>query len=173
MENTMVMTGWKVYSRQGTKYRIRATYGLQKIGDQDPYVSVTADIQRQAGNNHWYDHAGGCCHEEIEAHFPELRPLIKWHLSSLKGPMHYTSNAVYWFEKMAGRSKWAPGIGEPDPLSAFRSTVVLGAVPGDIAPSLDASNEAVRTWCAARLPALIEQMKIDLAALGLLPPNSL
>ena len=33
--------------------------------------------------------AGGCIHEEIEKAFPEFAPLIKWHLTSTDGPMHY------------------------------------------------------------------------------------
>lgn len=37
----------------------------------------------------------GCIHDEIEKHFPELAHLIKWHLSSTDGPMHYIANTVY------------------------------------------------------------------------------
>lgn len=37
----------------------------------------------------------GCIHEEIAKHFPELAPLIKWHLCSSDGPMHYVANTVY------------------------------------------------------------------------------
>lgn len=37
----------------------------------------------------------GCIHEEIEKHFPELRHLIKWHLVSSDGPMHYIANTMY------------------------------------------------------------------------------
>lgn len=37
----------------------------------------------------------GCMHEEIAAVFPELVPLIKWHLSSTDSPMHYVANTVY------------------------------------------------------------------------------
>jgi len=37
----------------------------------------------------------GCIHEEIAKYFPELEPLIKWHLTSSDAPMHYIANAVY------------------------------------------------------------------------------
>jgi len=40
--------------------------------------------------------AGGCCHEEVIQHFPELEPFIKWHCCSTEGPMHYVANTVYW-----------------------------------------------------------------------------
>lgn len=41
------------------------------------------------------DVAGGCMHEEIAKVFPELEPLIKWHLMGTKGPMHYLDNTIY------------------------------------------------------------------------------
>lgn len=39
--------------------------------------------------------AGGCCHEEIAKHFPELKHLIKWHLVSSDEPMYYIENTTY------------------------------------------------------------------------------
>lgn len=39
--------------------------------------------------------AGGCLHDEITATFPEFAPLIKWHLTSTDGPMHYLANTLY------------------------------------------------------------------------------
>lgn len=38
---------------------------------------------------------GGCVHEQIAKAFPELAPLIKWHLMDTSGPMHYIANTVY------------------------------------------------------------------------------
>ena len=40
--------------------------------------------------------AGGCLHEDIATHFPELAPFIKWHLTSTDGPLHYLANSMYW-----------------------------------------------------------------------------
>lgn len=37
----------------------------------------------------------GCIHDEIAEHFPELAPLIKWHLVSSDGPLHYVANTTY------------------------------------------------------------------------------
>ena len=37
----------------------------------------------------------GCLHEAIAEVFPELEPLIKWHLTSTDGPMHYVANTCY------------------------------------------------------------------------------
>ncbi|MFU1607364.1 hypothetical protein ACM25O_13345 [Sulfitobacter pontiacus] len=39
--------------------------------------------------------ACGCIHDEIARYFPELRPLIAYHLTGQKGPMHYIANTVY------------------------------------------------------------------------------
>ena len=37
----------------------------------------------------------GCIHGEIRKAFPELSQLIKWHLTSSDGPMHYVANTLY------------------------------------------------------------------------------
>lgn len=46
----------------------------------------------KAGRDH---EIGGCIHDEIAKYFPELAPLIKWHLFDQTGPMHYVANTVY------------------------------------------------------------------------------
>jgi hypothetical protein len=67
--------------------------------------------------------AGGCLHEDIAAKFPELAPLIKWHLCSSDGPMHYTSDAVF----LAGdRDCWGHRKGEP---SSFEWAIQFGDNP--------------------------------------------
>lgn len=38
---------------------------------------------------------GGCIHERIVKHFPELEPLIKWHLTTTDGPTGYVNDAIY------------------------------------------------------------------------------
>jgi hypothetical protein len=54
--------------------------------------------------------AGGCLHDEIAEAFPELAPLIKWHLCASDGPMYYISNTVF----LAGeRDCWGKLKGEP------------------------------------------------------------
>lgn len=67
--------------------------------------------------------AGGCMHEEIANVFPELAPLIRWHLMSTDSPMHYVANAVYHASDRDhnGRRK-----GEP---SAWEHVVYFGTSP--------------------------------------------
>jgi hypothetical protein len=38
---------------------------------------------------------GGCIHEEIARFFPSLAHLIRWHLVSTDGPMHYPGNVLF------------------------------------------------------------------------------
>ena len=54
--------------------------------------AITADVQIPGRKD---IEAGGCMHEEIAKVFPEFAPLIKWHLVSTDGPMHYIGNTCY------------------------------------------------------------------------------
>ena len=88
--------GPKVYREGGLTLRIIANVRYDdECGNGHNTFSVTADITRKGANGQWHDHAGGCCHDEIAEHFPELAPLLKWHLCSSDGPMHYIPNTVY------------------------------------------------------------------------------
>lgn len=51
-------------------------------------------VTHRTGKTLWCN-GGGCIHDEIAKHFPELAPLIKWHLTSTDGPLHYIANTVY------------------------------------------------------------------------------
>lgn len=57
--------------------------------------SITADVYTAESRRQRDIAAGGCLHEDIAQVFPELVPLIKWHLTSTDGPMHYVANTVY------------------------------------------------------------------------------
>lgn len=77
----------------------------------------------------WYDHFkardwdfGGCCHDMIVKVFPELEPLIQWHLMDTDGPLHYVANTLYHASNLHnGRAK-----GEP---CSWETRVQLGAWP--------------------------------------------
>jgi hypothetical protein len=69
---------------------------------------------------------GGACGqitELIEFVFPELRPFMKWHLTSTDGPMHYEANALY---AAADRDAWGRRAGEP---SSYSYGVRFNGVP--------------------------------------------
>lgn len=65
----------------------------------------------------------GCIHEEIMQHFPDLVPLIKWHLTSTDGPMHYVSNALYL---VSDKDCWGYKKGEP---KDYKTAIFFSDVP--------------------------------------------
>jgi len=51
-------------------------------------------IRHESGKTLWLC-SGGQLQDEIRKHIPELAPLLKWHLVSTDGPLHYIANTVY------------------------------------------------------------------------------
>ena len=88
----------KNYVENGEKYTITVTAKLAdecKNGHCD--FSITADIVRIARNGRRVMAGGGCCHEEIAKHFPELRKFIPLHLCNYLGmPMYPEANGQYF-----------------------------------------------------------------------------
>jgi hypothetical protein len=85
--------------------------------------SITADIREEISNGRYREYMGGCCHDEIAKHFPELSHLIKWHLTSTDGPMHYIANVTY---HAGNRDCNGRAAGEP---SQFSHAIRFGKVP--------------------------------------------
>ena len=67
-----------------------------ECGNGHNSFSVTGDVYR-AGKPRTDRNfiTGGCIHEIIKEHAPDLAHLIKWHLTSTDGPMHYIANTMY------------------------------------------------------------------------------
>lgn len=75
--------------------------------DEPAIITVTVRHDDRFGNGHnTFSITGGikgannvgisgCIHDEIVKFFPELAYLIKWHLVSTDGPMHYVGNTIY------------------------------------------------------------------------------
>jgi hypothetical protein len=85
----------RYYKENGRSYRITAKVRFDdecKNGHET--FAIVADI-REAHGKYWHEYMGGCCHDEITLHFPEFAPLIKWHLCSTDGQMHYPANVLY------------------------------------------------------------------------------
>ncbi len=82
----------KKFTEQGQEYTIRARVRHDdECGNGHNSFSITGDV---FAGGRW--EMGGCIHEEIEKHFPELKPLIRFHLFDTDGgPMHYLANTVY------------------------------------------------------------------------------
>jgi hypothetical protein len=95
-----IIFGWDKYKESGECYRIRATVRYDdSCRNGHNTFSITGEIQRGTkmynGEYIWREDSFGCIHEAIAKHFPELAPLIKWHLTSSDGPMHYIANTLY------------------------------------------------------------------------------
>jgi hypothetical protein len=84
--------------------------------------------------------------ELIAAVWPEFAHLLKWHLTSTDGPMHYIANTLYWVKQ--------------NNLEYARSTAVW---PEAILEQLQDKDALL-----ARLPALMEAFKADVESLGLI-----
>lgn len=54
--------------------------------------AITAEVRRLGRRG---VEACGCLHDDIARVFPELQPLIKWHLTSTDGPTHYVASTCY------------------------------------------------------------------------------
>lgn len=133
----------------GRKQRLKLTahVGFWHPGNgaaQLPHFSVTGTVERQNRRPNEDIIAGGCLHDEIRKHFPELAGLIRWHLCDDDGvPMHHEANAAFWAQTAAGCSEWERRPYDPDPVETFKSTVVFGAVDGDTMPNLTVPDSVV------------------------------
>lgn len=99
-------------------------------------------------------YSAGCIHDDIVKHFPEYAHLVKWHLVSTDGPLHYVANTVWH----AGPGPH--GTKKPDLAAARKTAVWLDATDEDLtAPGLED-----RLW--DRLPQLMKDFRRDMEALG-------
>lgn len=145
---------------------VKAVLGFTKIDEQEPYFHA------MCGAWDSYDRAYTVCadHKLLAEKFPEYAGLARWHLCGLtSGPMHYEANAIYWSEKARGVSRWPASPGEPNPVEAFKSTVVWGGAADDgtdadaIITALQEPDELTR-WLAARKSALMAAFRADVEA---------
>ena len=58
--------------------------------------SITADVDWKNKHGKYEDYLGGCCHDEVAKHFPELAKFISLHLCNHYGaPMYPVENGIY------------------------------------------------------------------------------
>lgn len=101
----------RTYKERGNQYTITVEMRFDdncNNGHED--FAITADI-RENGR----EYMGGCCHEEIAKHFPELAHVIKWHLVGVAGPMHYIANTTYHADEHGPTHAWIYHTGQIDP----------------------------------------------------------
>lgn len=87
----------KEYTENGQRYRIKVEIRLNdecRNGYED--FALTADGYRIKANGQKDWAFGGCCHDEILKHFPELAIFERLHLCDFKGaPMYPSANLLY------------------------------------------------------------------------------
>ena len=93
--NQRIKTFAREYMEHGRKQRLSVELRFDdSCNNGHETFAITAD-GHELDRGAWRESIGGCCHDEIARRFPELAPLIQWHLVSTDGPMHYEGNVVY------------------------------------------------------------------------------
>lgn len=149
----MFQTAWRVI--ENGERRIRATFGLQKLqGNQYAYFSITGETERKE-RGRWAEDTGGCIHEEIRKHFPELAEFIVWHLVDETGtPMHYIANAMYWLRGANHAERFVKEL-PAKCIEHFKSVVLWGVLPEDTTQEVPGIyRQEGEKWLDARLPKL-------------------
>ena len=187
-------TDWHTHKRGNHVLRTKIEYGFMRLGNQAPYFSLTHTTERRPSHGgRWSEDSGGVAGHEVLRHFPKIAPLQRWHLTSTDGPMHYAPNGIYWWEIATGRRPMSSG--SPDPIDAFSRTVILGALPGEVAraqlvdegtpghpaiglrvrktaPSAILSNrEQVEKFLTRRSHSLLKTMEDDMQRAGIQVPR--
>ncbi len=127
--------------------------------------SITAEVTTPESRARSDIEAGGCMHDEVATAFPELAPLVKWHLVSTDGPLYYVENTMYWL----GRRGYCDGKpNSPPNLALARATSVWPDMPeGYLITGTVVSNAAIERALAERLPALLAEFRAAIESLGM------
>jgi hypothetical protein len=167
------------YTEGKERYRLEVKYGFQKLGNQEPYFAITADLYYYRKNHRWSMVSCGCQHDLIAEKLPELKPLLKWHLSfEDSGPMHYEANGIFWWERSLLK-ELVPAyrgdtcaIGEKA-LENFKSTIVYGTSPEFdridevfLTKRSDHDKAFMKVWLRKRLPEVMESFRKDMKEFG-------
>jgi hypothetical protein len=108
--------GWQIANQKWTSEKRR----IDGYGSKNATLQVELSFDDECKNGHSSfaitaevripgrrdAEACGCLHSEISEVFPELAPLIKWHLVSTGGPMHYLANTIYHADEHGPKSAW-------------------------------------------------------------------
>ena len=99
METTNKLTylSTKFFTENKEEYRITVTVSLDDDCRSNMCDwSVTADVRWKNQRGQYKEYMGGCCHDEVAKHFPELAKFISLHLCNHYGaPMYPVENGTY------------------------------------------------------------------------------
>lgn len=108
---------------------VRASFGLHKIGAQEPYCSLTGEEYSRAVPTDASMLSCGQIRDVLHVAFPELDAFARWHLCANGIPMHYIANAKYWHEMANGKLQRRQY--DPDPRETFVGHCLLGVLKTD------------------------------------------
>ena len=118
---------------------------------QRPYFSITLDVTE---GKRWV--SGGADSDTIAEVFPELANVLQWHLADHSAtPMHYVANTLYWRDHF--------------PTQAEVQVYAERDWTGDSPETWD--RDTLRVYLVTRQAALMDNMRADLAAVGVTVPN--
>lgn len=143
----------KLFTEDGKDYKIIVKYSMSYIqGNSHPHFSITGNIDKRNKVGEWIKYSCGCIHDEIALHFPELKPLIRFHLWDDNGlSTHYVANAIYWWEYWQGLSKWKPEKTKEEYFEIFCDHIAL--FPDEVVP---VTREEIKPWLESRIPRIQE-----------------
>lgn len=139
-----------------------------RMGNGHNTFSITASLYDKFG----CEDGGGMCHEEVVAAFPELAPLVKYHLVSTDEPMHYLANTLYW---LGYEQRWVDGKqGSPPNLDYARKSAVwpdmpeelVCSAPKDDAGAVELQRHHVTTILNDRLATLQNEFRAAVESIG-------
>jgi len=99
------LTEFKTWTENKQRYKLTVTIRYDdRCGNGHNTFSVTGVLHV---NGRW--DSCGCLHDLIQERVPKYSHLIKWHLVSSDGPMHYIANTLY---HVSDRDCWGLRKGE-------------------------------------------------------------
>ena len=135
--------GPRLFCEDGHKFRMRVSIRHDdSCGNGHNSFGITAEIYDAKSGR--LDSCG-CLHDQIREVFPELAPMIKWHLMSTKEPLHYLANTIFHAKEVD--------------LEAARSAAIWPEATLEQLRDKDALLE--------RLPNLLAEFRSDVEALGM------
>lgn len=116
----------------------------------------------------------GCMHDTImQYRGKQYGHLIRWHLVSDDGPMHYVENTLYHLGYKTGPDSWYAADHKPN-IEYARSTACWPDMPESyvcdpdkrmLKATRDAAAIPIKAELEARLPALMEEFRRDMATI--------
>ena len=116
----------------------------------------------------------GCTHDEImQYRGKQYGHLIRWHLVSDDGPMHYVENTLYHLGYRSGPDTWYAADHHPN-IDYARSSACWPDMPESYVCDPDkrmlkltreAAAAPIKAILEARLPALMEEFRRDMATI--------